>query len=73
MREKTTGRKRFRTPQVGLLSLGFESVAVSDSAGQVLIVYHADDGSDDERALKLLAAVAFDERDAPPVTSRRGG
>jgi transcriptional regulator with XRE-family HTH domain len=60
VREKTTGRKRFRTPQVGSLSLGFESFAVSGSAGQVLIVYHADEGSDDKRALKLLSAVAFE-------------
>lgn len=58
MREKTSGTKRFVHPVVGELSLGYESFAIGGAPGQILVVYHAEPGSRDERALKLLESVA---------------
>lgn len=67
VQEKTTGRKRYLHPHVGLLTLDFESFAVSGSPGQVLIVYSAPPGSDDERALKLLATIDTSPEHPAPV------
>jgi transcriptional regulator with XRE-family HTH domain len=61
VREKTNGVKRFVHPVVGELSLGYESFAIGGAPGQLLVVYHAEPGSRDERALKLLESVAAGE------------
>jgi transcriptional regulator with XRE-family HTH domain len=61
VREKAAGRKRFVHPMVGELKLGYESFAVNDSFGQVLVAYHAEPGSPSERALALLAGIAAGE------------
>jgi transcriptional regulator with XRE-family HTH domain len=57
VRRKTTGEIRFDHPLVGELTLGFESLQVSGSESQSLMVYHARPGSSDERALRILAAI----------------
>ena len=62
VREKTSGTKRFVHPMVGEVSLGYESFPIGGAPGQVLIVYHAEPGSRDERALALLESVAAGER-----------
>jgi transcriptional regulator with XRE-family HTH domain len=61
VREKTHGTKRFVHPQVGELTLRYETFAVAGSSGQVLSVYHADPGSQTEQALALLSSIAADE------------
>lgn len=58
VRGKTSGTKRFVHPVVGELSLGYESFAIGGAPGQILVVYYAEPGSRDERALKLLESVA---------------
>jgi hypothetical protein len=58
VREKTHGTKRFVHPQVGELTLHYETFAVAGSTGQVLSVYHGDPGSPTEQALALLSSIA---------------
>jgi transcriptional regulator with XRE-family HTH domain len=55
---KAAGRKRIVHPMVGELVLGYETFAVSDAPGQLLVAYHAEAGSATERALALLAGMA---------------
>ena len=62
VREKTHGTKRFVHPQVGELTLHYETFAVAGTSGQVLSVYHADPGSPTEQALALLSSIAAEER-----------
>ena len=61
VREKTYGTKRFVHPQVGELTIHYETFAVAGSSGQVLSVYHAEPGSPTEQALALLSSLAADE------------
>lgn len=56
VREKTSGTKRFQHPIVGELTLGYETFSVNGAAGQMLVVYHAEQGSESERALARLVA-----------------
>jgi transcriptional regulator with XRE-family HTH domain len=64
VREKTHGTKRFVHPQVGELTLHYETFAVAGSSGQVLSVYHADPGSPTEQALALLSSIAAGDKPA---------
>src|SRR4051794_2146546 len=54
----TSGTRRFRHPDVGEMTLGYEALAVPGDTGQMIVVYSAKPGSADERALKLLGAWA---------------
>jgi transcriptional regulator with XRE-family HTH domain len=49
---------RIRHPQVGLMELRREKLPIGDSGGQVLVIYHAEPGSDSARALALLGSLA---------------
>ena len=49
---------RMRHPQVGMLELRREKLPVGDSGGQVLVIYHAEPGSDSARSLALLGSLA---------------
>ncbi|MGH3152788.1 MAG: helix-turn-helix domain-containing protein [Streptosporangiaceae bacterium] len=49
---------RMRHPQVGLLELRLEKLSVGDSGGQLLVIYHAEPGSDSARSLALLGSLA---------------
>jgi transcriptional regulator with XRE-family HTH domain len=73
VREKTHGTKRFVHPQVGELTLHYETFAVAGSSGQVLSVYHADPGSPTEQALALLSSIAAGETAAATRTSSAAG
>jgi transcriptional regulator with XRE-family HTH domain len=55
------GLTRMRHPQVGMLELRREKLPIGDSGGQLLVIYHAEPGSESARALALLAAQAQDE------------
>jgi transcriptional regulator with XRE-family HTH domain len=58
VKEKASGRKRLLHPMVGELELYYETFAVTDAPGQLLVAYHAEAGSATERALALLAGMA---------------
>ncbi len=66
VRVKAAGEKRFVHPMVGELRLEYESFAVNDAPGQLLVAYHAQPGSPSQRALALLAGIAADA-DEPAV------
>lgn len=57
VRRKTTGETRFDHPLVGELTLGFESLQITGCESQTLTVYHAEPGSRDEQALRILATI----------------
>jgi len=46
---------QMRHPEVGELSLRREKLPIGDSGGQLLVVYHAEPGSESAHALSLLA------------------
>jgi transcriptional regulator with XRE-family HTH domain len=52
------GAARMRHPQVGLLELRREKLSIGDSGGQLLVIYHAEPGSDSARSLALLGSLA---------------
>jgi transcriptional regulator with XRE-family HTH domain len=72
VREKAAGMKRFVHPLVGELELGYESFAVNDAPGQLLVAYHAEPGSASERALALLAGIAAGEAGPGAPVARTG-
>ena len=52
------GRTRMRHPQVGMLELRREKLPIGDSGGQLLVIYHAEPGSESARGLALLGSLA---------------
>ena len=58
---------RMRHPQVGMLELRREKLPIGDSGGQLLVIYHAEPGSESARSLGLLGSLAATEAttDAP--------
>ena len=59
---------RIRHPQVGLLELRREKLAIGDSGGQLLVLYHAEPGSDSARSLALLGSLAATDLTATDLT-----
>ena len=49
---------RMHHPQVGPLELRREKLPIGDSGGQLLVIYHAEPGSDSARSLALLGSLA---------------
>jgi hypothetical protein len=49
---------RLRHPQVGPLELRRETLTIGDSDGQLLVIYHAEPGSDSAQSLALLGSLA---------------
>lgn len=56
VRARKSGTRTFMHPRVGRLELGFEKLALTDTDGQVLVVYHAEPGSASAQALAQLAS-----------------
>jgi transcriptional regulator with XRE-family HTH domain len=64
---------RILHPQVGLLELRREKLSVGDSGGQLLVLYHAEPGSDSARSLALLGSLAATGTPASPEPDRNPG
>jgi transcriptional regulator with XRE-family HTH domain len=70
VRGKAHEAKRFRHPQVGELTLTYDSLTVDGAADQQLVVYQAEAGSAAEQALALLGTVAADLPPVPVTATR---
>ncbi|MEV7562924.1 helix-turn-helix transcriptional regulator [Streptomyces sp. NPDC089795] len=57
VRGKTWDTKELDHPDIGRLSLAFESFAVLGAPGQQLVIYHAEPGSPSARGLALLGSL----------------
>jgi transcriptional regulator with XRE-family HTH domain len=55
---------RMNHPRVGMLELRHEKLAIGDTSGQYLAIYHAEPGSASAEALALLGSVAADRERA---------
>ena len=62
VKEKVIGEKRFNRTPVGPITLGYETLAITGSHGQILSLYSAAAGSRDERALQELSAISTTDR-----------
>jgi transcriptional regulator with XRE-family HTH domain len=64
VRPRTSGTTAVHHPQVGVLELRCEKLAITGSDRQVLVAYHAEPGSASARGLVLLASLAGDAASA---------
>ncbi|GAA0898303.1 helix-turn-helix transcriptional regulator [Pseudonocardia zijingensis] len=55
------GVTRMRHPEVGMLELRREKLPIDNSGGQVLVIYHAEPGSETARSLALLGSLAAEQ------------
>jgi hypothetical protein len=55
---------QIRHPQVGMLELRREKLSIGGSGGQLLVIYHAEPGSDSARSLALLGSLAATDQAA---------
>jgi len=68
VQEKAQGRKLIVNPVVGELRLRYQTLRLPDNPDQGMVIYHAEPGSETERALGLLASwITPGER---PVSTR---
>jgi transcriptional regulator with XRE-family HTH domain len=58
VRTPAGGPARLRHPLVGPLDLRREKLPIGDSGGQLLVIYHAEPGSESARSLALLGSLA---------------
>jgi len=54
--------RALRHPEVGELTLRREKLEISGSDGQLLVIYHAEPGTESARSLGLLGSLAASER-----------
>jgi len=64
---------RLRHPLVGPLELRREKLPIGDTDGQLLVVYHAEPGSETARSLALLGSLSVTEDGVPSSGDRAGG
>ncbi|WP_405717443.1 helix-turn-helix transcriptional regulator [Streptomyces sp. NBC_01537] len=67
------GRKTFHHPDVGDLTLGYQSMQVEGTPGHRLVVYHAEPGSTEYDAMVLLDLAASDSAHASRIGTSRTG
>jgi transcriptional regulator with XRE-family HTH domain len=65
------GLTRLRHPEVGMLELRREKLPLGDSDGQLLVVYHAEPGSESAASLALLGSLAAADLHGPRASSQR--
>jgi transcriptional regulator with XRE-family HTH domain len=61
---------QMRHPEAGELFLRREKLPIGDSDGQLLVIYHAEPGSESARALSSLASGVTAEAGGPAVSAR---
>ncbi|WP_369804938.1 helix-turn-helix domain-containing protein [Pseudonocardia sp. MH-G8] len=64
------GLTRMHHPEVGMLELRREKLPIGDSDGQLLVIYHAEPGSETASSLGLLGSLAADVLREPRTSSR---
>ncbi|MFY9934602.1 MAG: helix-turn-helix transcriptional regulator [Streptosporangiaceae bacterium] len=64
---------RMHHPQVGPLELRREKLAIGDSGGQLLVIYHAEAGSESARSIALLGSLAATDQAAGTPAERLPG
>jgi transcriptional regulator with XRE-family HTH domain len=64
---------QIRHPQAGMLELRREKLPIGDSGGQLLVIYHAEPGSESARALTLLRSLADSSETAADSASAGPG
>lgn len=62
---------RIDHPQVGLLELRRERLTVGGTDGQLLVIYHAEPGSETARSLALLGSLAATDQAAATLGAGR--
>lgn len=65
VREKTSGAKVIRHPLVGVMELGYETLALPGESDQMLVTYTTPAGSPAHEALRLLASWSAPARPGP--------
>lgn len=72
VRGNTTGRKTFHHPEIGDLTLGYQTMELEGAGGHRLVSYHAAPGTPEYKAMLLLDAHTTEKSpaDAPVRTSR---
>ncbi|MFG2294223.1 helix-turn-helix transcriptional regulator [Streptomyces sp. NPDC048603] len=73
VRGKTHEAKEFVHPEVGPLTLAYESFDVRGAPGQQLVIYHAEAGSPSGRSLALLGSLHATQGSRPAVRDREDG
>ncbi|WP_433315527.1 helix-turn-helix domain-containing protein [Micromonospora sp. CA-269861] len=63
---------RLRHPEVGDLDLYCDKLAVAGADGQLLVIYHAEPGTESARSLALLGSIAASTADDVPDSLRPG-
>ncbi|MEU9330778.1 helix-turn-helix transcriptional regulator [Streptomyces canus] len=71
VKNRSYGKKAFHHPEVGALTLGYQSLQLEATRGHHLLAYHAEPGTPDHDAVALLDLLAqqSDSRSAPPGTA----
>jgi transcriptional regulator with XRE-family HTH domain len=67
VRGHTQGRKTFRHPEVGKLTLGYQSMHLEGTPGHRLNAYYAEPGTPDHDAMILLDLAAHEPAQLPPA------
>jgi hypothetical protein len=65
VREQMSGTKRIHHPQVGPLTLLYETLALPDEPEQQLVTYTAQADTESQTALDLLASISAQHESAP--------
>ncbi|MER5435452.1 helix-turn-helix transcriptional regulator [Streptomyces sp. NPDC002588] len=61
VRGNTTGRKTFHHPGIGDVTFGYQVMELEGAGGHRLVAYHAEPGSPEYEAMRLLDAATDDE------------
>ncbi|WP_225849948.1 helix-turn-helix transcriptional regulator [Streptomyces sp. HPF1205] len=72
VRAHRPGTKRFHHPQVGDMTLGYQSMRLESTAGQRLVAYYAEPGSPDHDTMLLLEMLGTQEGTGPAGRAATG-
>ncbi|MFJ8721287.1 helix-turn-helix domain-containing protein [Streptomyces sp. NPDC093269] len=69
---RASGSSVLHHPQVGPMELSYEKLAVTGTEGQVLVLFHADPGTESARSLALLVHLTADATPPHPAPEPHG-